>query len=192
MKKYEIKISGLVPLLFNRMKKEIEDEKRKLKKNELADWEEKNWKKKAECTKNGELLMPKSWFISALLNACRQSRLVPNFATSKKQTFTSYMGNCMVEDGLLYNSTKPLTLDTLTDYGAFEGGQGSNSNTKVWRIRPMVETPWNATIIFIDPFERMHKDELKELAEYAGAYFGIGDGRKKGYGRFEVNSVKVI
>jgi hypothetical protein len=31
MKKYEIKIKGTTPLIWNRMKKEIEDEKKKLK-----------------------------------------------------------------------------------------------------------------------------------------------------------------
>ena len=65
---YEIGIKGIegVPVAWNVQKKEIEDEKKKLKRDELSEWEEKNWKCKAEYegdVKNGKnkVLIPARW-----------------------------------------------------------------------------------------------------------------------------------
>ena len=189
MKKYEIKIRGTTPVIYNRLKKELEDEKKKLKKNELNEWEEKNWIRKAEI-RDGMLILPREWFKSMLINAAKKTRLVPHFATSKKETFTQYIGSCMVEDAIFYDGKKPLTKDDLKPFGAYMGAQGANSKTKVWRVRPTFTPPWTATITFIDPFERITIDELKELVEFGGAFIGIGDSRNMNYGRFEVVSIK--
>ena len=86
--RYEIQIKGICPLIWNRMKKEIEDEKNKLKKNELKEWEEKNWMKKAEFDENGNVVIPPAWLISMLINACKQTGLVPHYATKKNETYT--------------------------------------------------------------------------------------------------------
>jgi len=174
VKKYEISISGMNPVIYNRMKKEIEDEKKKLKKNELQEWEEKNWIKKADWNDDGELVLPKEWFKGMLLNACKQTRLVPHFATSKKSTFTSYIGGCLVDDSIFYRDGRAATKDDLHAFGAY------------------MPEPWSAKIIFVDVYGRMKKSELEELVEYGGMYIGIGDSRKEGYGRFDVSSIEVI
>ena len=193
VKKYEISISGMNPVIYNRMKKEIEDEKKKLKKNELQEWEEKNWIKKADWNDDGELVLPKEWFKGMLLNACKQTRLVPHFATSKKSTFTSYIGGCLIDDSIFYRDGRAATKDDLHAFGAYMPAQpGSANRSKVWRVRPMLDEPWSAKIIFVDVYGRMKKSELEELVEYGGMYIGIGDSRKEGYGRFDVSSIEVI
>ena len=54
MKKYMVRIKGIQPVIWNVMKREIEEEKEKLKKNQLKEWEKerKNWIRKAEIDKN--------------------------------------------------------------------------------------------------------------------------------------------
>lgn len=183
IKKYEIKLIGNAPVIYNRMKKEVEDEKKKLKKNEILEWEETQWIKKAEVN-NGGALLPKEWVMSMLINACKQTRLVPHFETKKSATYTRYVQSCVIKETLPLGKTKDLT-----PYGKFLPSQGAKGGGKVWRVRPMMEN-WCALFTFVDPFGRMNKDELKELLEYGGMFIGIGDSRNQGFGRFDVDYVK--
>jgi len=45
IKKYEIEVEGNTPIIWNVMKRELEQEKAELKKDQLTEWEEdrKNW-----------------------------------------------------------------------------------------------------------------------------------------------------
>lgn len=58
MKKYVVKAKGTNPLMWNRSKLELAKEMKKLKKDQLMEYEEKNWKKKAEYMPNGNLVIP--------------------------------------------------------------------------------------------------------------------------------------
>ena len=185
IKKYEIKIIGNSPVIYNRMKKEIEDEKKKLKKNEMLEWEENNWLEKAE-TNNGSAVLPKEWIMSMLINACKQTRMVPHYAVRKSETYTRYIQSCLIQ------MTEPLgKTKSLEPFGKYLPAQGTRGGGKVWRVRPMLKE-WETNIVFVDPFGRMKKDELKELLEYGGMFIGIGDSRSQGFGRFDVVSIKEI
>lgn len=165
------------------MKKEVEDEKKGLKKNELNGWEEENWLKKAEIEGN-KVLIPSRWVMSMLLNACKQTRIVPYFETRKSATYTNYVSSCMID-----NVSPVANIKELKPYGAFVSAQGTKrTGNKVWRIRPMLKK-WKVSFDFIDPYGRMKKEELQELLEYGGMFIGIGDNRKNNFGRFEVKSV---
>jgi hypothetical protein len=154
-----------------------------LKKDQIAEWEEKNWKRKAYYDKKGNVIIPGIWFRGAIINAARQTRLVPNFATSKKQTFTNYVESFIVENiGEKYKE-KMLEYD-----GQYVDGQGGRGGSKVWRIRPRLDN-WTAKLRIVDPAGRMLKDELKALLEYAGMFVGVGDGKKINYGRFEIITI---
>jgi len=183
-KTYLMRIKGESPLVWNRQKKELEDEKKALKKDQLNEWEEKNWRRKAEFNEDGQVIIPNEWVKGAFIESCKRNRIVPHFATSKNQTYTSYVQSCMFE-----------VLDAVADekslkyYGAYVGAQGKNSSTKVWRVRPLVEK-WDATIRFIDPFGRMEIKELEDIATYAGLMVGIGDNRINNFGRFDIVSIK--
>lgn len=185
MKKYEIKLIGNAPIIYNRMKKEVEDEKKKLKKNEILEWEEQNWAKKAEIN-DGSALLPKEWVMSMLINACKQTRMIPHFETKKSATYTRYVQSCIISE------TSPLgKVKNLEPYGKYLPAQGLKGGGKVWRVRPMLKE-WNATFIFVDPFGRMKKDELQELLEYGGMFIGIGDSRNQGFGRFDIDFVREV
>jgi hypothetical protein len=186
VKKWNIKIESTTPIIYNRMKKEIEDEKKKLKKDQLAEWEEKNWMMKAEIN-NGNAVLPPEWIKSMLINACKQTRLIPHYATKKNETYTRYVQSMMIRP------TPPIILSKKKDiiaHGGFYPGQpGRMTSGKVWKIFPKLET-WTAEFQIVDPFGRMLKDELQQLFEHAGMFVGLGDQRSRNFGRFEVVSIK--
>lgn len=182
MKKYQIEIQGIHPLIWNVMKRELQEEVKQLKRDQLGEWEEdrKNWVRKAEFDGGDSVLIPSRWLKSMLINACRKTGLVPHFATSKRKTYTDYMSSVM------FDAVEPVCKkEDLVGYGAFVGGQGKNSSTKVWRMRPMLEN-WGTTFTLIDPSGRMLMSELKELLEFGGLFIGVGDNRVNGFGRFDV------
>ena len=189
MKKYEIEIESTTAIIWNRMRKEIEDEKKKLKKNELAEYEEKNWIQKAEYNGNNNIVIPTTWLKSMLINACRQTGLIPHFETKKNARYTRYM------QGMLIPPNPPITVckkKDLEQLGGFYPSQpGKMQSGKIWKIFPM-KSEWKAKFTIVDPFGRMLKEELQELLEYGGMFIGIGDQRPMNYGRFEVKSIKEV
>jgi len=189
MKKYEIKIKGTTPLIWNVMKKEIEDEKKKLKKNELAEYEEKHWKDKAEYNKSGEVIIPTRWIKSMLINACKQTGMIPHYATKKTERYTRYIQSVLLPPNPPIVICKRKELEQLG--GFYPGQPGKMNSGKIWKLFPKV-SEWFAIFYVVDPFGRMRKKELEELLSYGGMFIGIGDQRPMNYGRFEVESIVEI
>jgi len=186
MKKYEIRIKNGTDLIWNVMKRELQDELKALKKDEMGEWEEdpKNWKRKAELDENDNVIVPERWFKSALVESCKKNRIVPHYANRKNETYTNY-----VQSFMIFNIGKPVCKKKeLLPYGAFVGAQGKNSNTKVWKVRPTVKE-WEATFQIIDAAERIKLSELKEIIEFAGMMIGLGDNRINNFGRFDVEKI---
>jgi hypothetical protein len=186
MKKYEVTIEGFTPLIYNRMKREFEVEKKVLKKDQLADWEAANWRRKAEYDEGNNLLFPPEWIRGCLINACKSSRKVPHWATSKNQTFTQYFTS------LIFSVTRPIgkMLD-LIEVGKYVDGQGGRSGSKVWRSRPSLEK-WKVVFTVHDISGRMLKDELSEIIDHGGTIHGVGDARAINYGRFSLTKLEEI
>ena len=184
MKTWNIAIKGVTSLVWNRYKKELADELSKLKKDQLKDWEEKNWKRKAEYDTEGNLLLPAEWLKQSLVAACKFSRDVPWFATSKNQTYTAYMQSTVI------TVNEPVgVMSDLDYYGAFVGARGKNSPTKTWRVRPLLKQ-WGTSFKLHDPDGRMKPEELNKILTVAGTMVGVGDNRINNYGRFTVEEVK--
>jgi hypothetical protein len=184
MEKYKIKVKGTTPLIINVRKRELDKEMKELKRNQLDEWEEENWKRKAETDSKGKVILPTRWFRSSFINACRFSRLIPHFATSKKETYTRYAESMLFQD-----TTFKEGINKLKPFGAYVGARGKNSPTKVWKIRPQIDA-WETEFEVIDPFGRMNEKELQELLEYSGMLVGVGDARNLNFGRFKVISIK--
>lgn len=189
MKKYEVEIKGIQPIIWNVLKKEIEDEKKQLKSNELGEWEEKreNWMKKAEYNNKGELVIPERWIKGAMITSCKKNRIVPHFATRKNETYTSYVESFMIvnKKEYAYNKSK------IVAFSSFVGAQGKNSSTKVWRCRPMLKE-WKSSYEILDPIGRMDIKELQQILEFAGLMIGIGDNRINNFGRFETTKITEV
>ena len=90
---------------------------------------------------------------------------------------------------MVFNKHKGYNLKDLTDFSCYVGARGKNSDTKVWRVRPMLEQ-WEGQFEIIDPLGRMLKEELTEIINYAGLMIGLGDNRINNYGRFEIVELK--
>ena len=185
MKKYIIGLKGISPIVFNTRQIGLDEEISKLKKDEYSAWEKKNWKQKAERDSKGNVILPTRWFRASFIQSCKSTMMVPKFATSKKQTYTRYAQSLIFQGTTFMCNEKDLK-----EYGAYVGAQGAGSKTKVWRIRPQLDS-WETDIEVIDPFGRMDEDEFKELLDYSGTIVGVGDGRSLNFGRFEVVSIKV-
>ena len=190
IKKYEVKIRGWkdVPVIWNRMKKTIMDERKELKKNELSEYEENNWIEKAE-TNNGNLVMPASWPISMLINAAKQTGLTPHFETKKVRTYTRYIGSMQIPSvpKIVVGKTK----DAIKIEGFYPSQPGKQNSGKVWKIFPALVN-WESTFTIVDTQGRMLIKELKELLDNGGQFAGIGDQRNQGYGRFDVEYVREL
>jgi len=187
MKVWEIKLVGFTPVIWNRMKKEIEDAKKKLRKNELAEFEEKNWLLKAEYNGNGDVVVPSEWLKGMLINACKQTGFVPHYATKKTERYTRYVQGVFISE-----SPVVCKKNDLECYGAFLPSQPGKLNSgKIWKVFPMLKN-WSVVFRIHDPFGRMRKDELEALLDYGGKFVGIGDLRIMNYGRFEVEYVKEV
>jgi len=185
MKKYIVKLKSNTPLLLNVRQRDMDKELKELKKDQLEAWEDANWKRKAERDSKGNVILPTRWFRASFIQSCKSTMMVPKFATSKKQTYTRYAQSLIFQGTTFMCNEKDLK-----EYGAYVGAQGAGSKTKVWRIRPQLDS-WETDIEVIDPFGRMDEDEFKELLDYSGTIVGVGDGRSLNFGRFEVVSIKV-
>lgn len=188
MKKYEISIEGITPVVWNRLKKEIIDRNKKLKKDQLEGNELDNWKLKAEI-KNGNAIIPPEWILSCLVNAAKETRIIPWFATSKSQTYTKYLSNVRINPGKDIVAGKS---DDLKRKDAMLSSQGkSKMGGKVLRCHPILEE-WNANFILVDTLGRMKLEELKTLFEWGGQAVGIGDQRIFNFGRFDIKNIKEL
>jgi len=188
MKTYEVEIKGITPLVWNRQKMELRETIKNLKKDQLEENELNNWKIKAELS-NGNAIIPSEWIIGCMVNAAKETRIIPWFATSKNQTYTKYMSNIRVNPG------KPIVAgkaDDLKRKDALLSSQGKNNRGgKVLRCHPMLED-WSASFTLIDTVARMKKEELEKLLNWAGMAVGIGDQRIFNFGRFDVKKIKEV
>jgi hypothetical protein len=188
LKTYKVTLVSDTPVIYNRLKRELQLEIKDLKKDQIDDWEAHNWRRKAEFDEEQNLVFPTEWIKGVLEAACKASRMVPHFATSKNQTYTSYASSMVV----IIKQTLGKVND-LIEYAVYVNGRGSmgKGGSKVFRIRPMLKS-WKLTFELKDPFGRMKIEELKELLEYAGLMIGVGDNRKNNYGRFQVKEIKEV
>lgn len=184
MKKYSVKLKGVSPIIFNVRQEELDEEMNDLKKNELGDWEKSNWRRKAEQDKSGNVIIPIRWIKASFVNACKHSRIVPSFATSKKETYTRYGESIYFEDSSFKCNPKSLILQKKYMGNPNTGGQ-------ILKCYPKLDE-WETTIELSDPAGRMDISELKTIFEFAGMFEGIGDLRKDNCGRFGVQSIKEI
>lgn len=201
MEKYDVTISGTMPLLWNRMKRELALEQKGLKKNELDEWENdpKNWLRRAELDipksrpviKIGDgpnavevqypepedgVVVPATWLRAMIIAACKHSKIVPHFASRKSETYTRYAQSLLVE----VTDDHVCKVEDLVAHGSYVVINGS----RIYRVRPMLEN-WTVSFRVVDPFGRMAQEELEQILDFGGYIEGIGDGRTINMGRFE-------
>jgi len=184
VKIFKVEIKGISNLIWNIRQREMDEEKKELKANELDEWEEKNWRRKAKSDAEGKVWIPMEWLKMSMIGSSQQNRLVPHFAKSRKETYSRYLETCMIEILMPTCNAKDLE-----PYGAYVNVGTKQRPRKIWTIRPMMKN-WACEFLFRDVFGRMKLSELKEIIEFSGFFIGIGDNRKNNFGRFEVVQVE--
>jgi len=185
MKTWEVEIFGVTPLLWNRRNRQLVKDYEGIKKDALDVFEEETWLRRCEEIDSNDLKahVPEDWLHTAIIDGCKKTRIVPHFATSKNQTYTFYMESVWLEViGTICNKKDLRPYGTYVRIGGRTGGL-------IWRIRPVLDK-WALKFQIKDPDGRINKKELNTILEYTGMFVGIGDGRKKRFGRFEVKSLK--
>lgn len=188
MKKYEVEIEGITPVVWNRQNMELREIIKGLKKDELEENEYKNWKMKAEIN-NGNAIIPPGWVLGCLVNSAKELRMIPWFATSKNQTYTRYISNIKISPGIPIIAGE--SKDLKRKEAMFPSQGKSKMGGKVLRCHPILEK-WNAKFLLIDTVERMKLYELEALLKWGGQAVGFGDQRYANFGRFNIKNIKEV
>lgn len=179
MKKYEVEIKGVTPLLMNRPEEYGFDEQW-IEKKASNDWEKEAYKK-LYMDANETLYQPSEHIVRTLIDAGKKIKM----KGAGKATYSKIFGS-MVQ-------IEPDTIPHLNQDWSIHKSLVVIPSTRgrVMRYRPQIKD-W--ALKFDVLFEDEIKPEtIKEAFEIAGRYSGLGDWRpeKKGrFGKFQVVSFK--
>lgn len=193
MKEFLIKLKSESSLVFDCLKKDVQDELKQCKQAEVDPFWNENWWRKAHFDYNGgktfednksqDVFLKNEWFRGMLGESAKKCRIVPHDANSKKATYTNHIKNLLVE------SEKPICkVKDLKQIGRYDVNK---MGQKIWNLFPNIDS-WESEIVIIDTVSRILKSELKELMEYGGLCVGIGAKRYFRHGRFSVIDIKEI
>lgn len=177
MKKYEVEISGITPLLQNKPE-EYGFDVQWVEKTASADWE-KEALQKIYRTADGKIYQPSEHIWRAIIEAGKKIRM----KGSGKATYSKVFGSMI--------SVSPDVL--IHEYQDFEIFKKlvviPSTKGRVMRYRPMLKD-WKLCF-FVEAEDEIQSSVIKEALEIGGKYSGIGDWRpeKKGvFGKFQVTS----
>jgi len=181
MKKYNVEITGITPLLMNKHEKYGFDEQW-VEKKASTDYE-KEALKKLYMNVDEKIFQPSTHLERALIEAGKKIRVKGN----GKATYSKLFGSMVAVDGLeiLHKNPKYEIFKMLVVIPSTKG--------RIMRYRPMFKE-W-VLEFNLEAEDEIPKDVLKEALEIAGRYVGIGDWRpeKKGkFGKFQVTKFKEI
>lgn len=180
MKKYEVKIEGITPLLFNKF---IESSISEKVKKRVGTAKEQNPEDKLYKTPKGEIYTPSTHIMGMLINAGKQFKI----QGKSRATYSKLVG-----------STIEVNPDTIVhenqNWESFSTS-AVNPSTKgrMMITRPML-IEWSISFR-LNTTDDIPKDVMKAMLDYGGQYVGIGDWRpeKKGkYGKFIVTEFKEV
>lgn len=182
MKKFEVTIEGIAPLLHARHPSPIEEE-------EITKRSKKDGKKTKALTdkeqftihsyKNaaGKFVQPAEMVEAAMTKAAA------NFRMEGKKTYKDAIkGGMFVTPIEIVHSIQKAEMDS-------RWGKNPTTRGAVWVVRPRFDK-WKLSFtinLLLD--ERVADSTIKEILDYAGLYIGLGAWRPK-FGRFEVISFK--
>lgn len=191
MRIYEATIEGITGLIWDRRKKELDDDlldyttistgrgKSKKDPNKFDEWQEINWWKKAEYDKNKNVYIPPQWLKQCFIKIAQYEKTAPSFNPKGNATCTSYYKNSVIYE--IPNSI--CKIDDLEKIIKWCPPSGH------FISKPMLGK-WNFKFIMYDNDGRLILEEHRSFLERAGRLIGIGSNRSLGYGRFIVKEFK--
>lgn len=177
MKKFEVVVKGIVPLLQARHLSPTEEQEirnlsdSKTKKKAVTDQEQ--FELHAYRTEKNKFYQPSEMFEAAMTKAA------VNFRMEGKKTYKDVMNGGVI--------ISPIEIVHKNQKFAMDARWGKNPTTRgaVWVVRPKVDDWELSFTLDLLQDERVAPETLKQILEYAGLYVGIGAWRPK-YGRFQV------
>lgn len=183
MKKFNVSVKGLVPLLQARHLTPNEEEaitnlkQGKQKKRDVTDQEQ--FDVHAYKNKDSKFYQPSEMFEAAMAKAAT------SFKMEGKKSYKD-----VIKGGIIVN---PIEIIHKNQKFIIDARWGKNPNTRgaIWVVRPRIdEWELNFSIDLLQD-ERVSETTLKEILAYAGLYVGVGAWRPK-FGRFEITSFKEV
>lgn len=183
MKKFNVKIKGIAPLLQAKHPTPQEEEdilkraKSAKKTKDLTDKEA--FDMHSYKTKSGKFFQPSEMIEAAMTKAA------VNYKLEGKKSYKDLMkSGVIIEPVEIVHKNQKFEMDA-------RWGKNPNTRGAVWVVRPVVDSWELEFTINLLQDERVESNVLKEILEYAGLYVGIGAWRPK-YGRFEVVEFKEV
>lgn len=178
MKKFNVKIRGIAPLLQARHLTPEEEQLmlaresgRKQKVKDLTDQEQ--FDMHTYRNAEGKFVQPSEMIEAAMAKAA------VNFKLEGKKTYKDLMkSGVLVEQENILHLNQDFKMDA-------RWGRNKNTGGAVWVVRPRIDEWALEFDINLLQDERIEPQILKEILVYAGLYVGIGAWRPK-FGRFEV------
>lgn len=177
MRKFNVKIQGVVPLLQAKHLSPQEEQKvtslkeGKQKKRAVSDQEQ--FDLHAYKNNKGKFIQPSEMIEAAMTKAA------VNFKMEGKKSYKDVInGGILVEPIEIIHKNQKFVIDA-------RWGKNPSTRGAIWVVRPRIdEWELDFTINLLQD-ERVSEEVLRQILEYAGLYVGIGAWRPK-YGRFEV------
>lgn len=189
MKKYEIHIKGVSDALQNKLDRAIIQEQSKIRKEELDNWEEENWRKKlytAEIDGEEKVVWPDRNVLGMIQEACKKYTVRPPKGVGRTWTAYSKASLFVLEPSVIESGE-------IKPFGSMVNGNPSSGkkSSKVYKVRPLIPSGWTTTVHVVDALGKTDKDTIQGIFEVAGTLIGLSDWRPM-YGRFVVEKVKEV
>jgi hypothetical protein len=177
MKKVEVKIKGVVPLLQNRFVGEVEESASQ--KSGVVDHSE-DWRNALYFDEKLGVYEPAEHIWGAMIKAAVNFQ-IPG---KGKKTYKDLMKSAIIiePDKIPLGKKEPDEIDKRPV--VIRG-------SRILRERPMMKEGWELSFAIDILDEQLATEVVKKILEYAGRYVGIGDYRPR-FGRFEITEFKEV
>lgn len=186
-----ISIKGIKPILINTFPLETLDEGKS--RGGTAGKDENSWKKTVLMTPDRELYVFASYLIGSIVNGGKYIKVGRGSLNKKVGSTLECFPDIILLNGLKVPADNQITKNANDDvYIDVRSVTNPMTKGRNIRYRCAAKAGWklSATISWDDA--QVSIEQVKQCLYNGGQYEGIGDGRKIGFGRFEVTKFELI
>lgn len=186
--KAEVRIKGTRPILFNNFSIDSIPLVKK-EKSGVAGNNPEEWKTTFTATNEGQLYLRSDYIFSCLREGAKHT---PKGRGTMEPVVSATLQ--VINDRLFLNRYLPqyeITRDESQPV-YIDVRPVSRRGVKNIRYRLATATGWETSFVVMWENTLINREQMKAICIDAGAFAGLGDGRKLGFGRFEVVSFHVL
>jgi hypothetical protein len=182
----KVKVTGIKPLLFHTFPLEVLSEKQ-------SKTGEEDWKSTVLMNKDRQLYVMATYFRNAICDGGKEIK-VGKGNLSKKISSTLELEeiNVMLENLFVPEEKDLLKLDTEPVYLDVRSVVNPATKGRNLRYRIAAKAGWNCKFTIKWDDYIASKEQVKTCIENGGAFQGVGDGRKIGFGRFKLDTFEIV